>query len=256
MSKFSQFVETIRQLRGPNGCPWDQEQTHQTLKACLIEECYELAEAIDNDDTDNMAEELGDVLLQVVIHAVIAEETKRFSLDAIIQRVNQKMIDRHPHVFGDVKLETSKEVINKWDELKGKKNDIFSGIPTQLPALMKANKIQKKVAKQGFDWPTVLLVFDKLTEELKEVQTELEKPFLDKAKLTEEVGDVLFTAVNMCRKLSIDPEEALNLSNEKFKKRWQIVDQTAKTTDKQIPDMSLDELEQLWKVAKNKAMSL
>ena len=247
MTSLNKLIKTVETLRSPEGCPWDKEQTFSSLIPCILEECYELVDAIEKKDTENIIEECGDVLLQIIMIATIATETQLFSLDTIADTVNTKMIRRHPHVFGDKKLDTSDEVLNQWEAIKKKEHSstsIMDPLP-QLPALQKAEKIQKRAAKQGFDWNTSQEAFEKVTEELAEFQTELTKSANHQLR-EEEAGDLLFAIVNVLRKESINPETALRKANEKFIKRYQAME---KLND-EFGTLPLEEKEKLWKQAK------
>ena len=211
-----------------NGCPWDREQTHESIKNNLLEECYEVVEAIDEDDIDSLIEELGDVLLHVVFHATIGKEDGYFNINDIIESASKKMIYRHPHVFKDDNVETSEEVLVNWEELKKKEkeyktiSDEIDGIAKTLPALTKAHKVQKKVAKVGFDFEDVNEAATKVEEELKEVLDVYKSN--NREKIINEVGDLIFACVNVSRMLSVDEEEALNASIKKFSKRFSFIE--------------------------------
>jgi MazG family protein len=262
MSKsFDELMETMRKLRAPGGCPWDREQTHSSLAPYLLEECYETFEAIEKAEKENdkepLKEELGDVLLQVVFHSVIAEEKGDFTIDDIIKNITEKLILRHPHVFGDENLKTKSEVLQNWDRLKanerekrGKQNhdSVLESIPTSFPALLEALKITKQVAKVGFDWESVDQVFEKLQEEIKELKEAIEKD--EKSKIEEELGDLLFTVVNLARKLEVEPETALKRTNLKFRQRFQKVETELKKSGKRIEETELSEMDALWEKAK------
>ncbi|UOE94196.1 nucleoside triphosphate pyrophosphohydrolase [Alkalihalobacillus sp. LMS39] len=256
---FSKLRDVIRTLRGPNGCPWDKEQTHESLKRYLIEEAYEVLEAIDEQDDDHLVEELGDVLLQVMLHAQIGEDDGWFSVDDVIRTLTEKMIRRHPHVFDTVNVENTQQVVKNWDEIKkaekeasGKQEvtSILKDVPKGLPALMKANTIQKQAAKVGFDWNDVAPIWMKLQEELAEFFTEIKSN--DKNKMTKELGDVLFVIVNLARYYNIEAEEALQLTNEKFKKRFQLIEQELLQQGLDIKTVPLETLDDIWEKTKLK----
>lgn len=253
MNNIEKLIKTVEKLRAPDGCPWDREQTHSTLKRYLIEETYETIDAIDSNDPKSIMEELGDVLLQVVLHAQIASEAKSFTLDDIAKCINEKMISRHPHVFGDIKVKDTEEVLVNWEALKKKekpeRKDIFDGIPNSLPALLKANKVSKKVAKEGFDWENESDLWNAFEKELKEFK-EVAK-LKNKEKQIEELGDLLFMVVNLSRWYKIDPEETLNNGTKKFIKRYNKVKEKVSTEKKVIKDLSAEELNKIWDKVKS-----
>lgn len=248
--QFSYLVQIMRKLRSPEGCPWDQEQTHESLRPYLIEEAYEFIDAINLQDDDAMVEELGDVLLQVIFHAVVAEERYGFSLSEVIENLNEKLIRRHPHVFGTVSADSPDEVIQTWDAIKktegkGNKESILDDIPKSFPAVLMAFEQQKKAAKVGFDWDNVAGVLDKLKEEL----TELAEA-ANAAEREKELGDVLFTVVNVARFYKIDPETALLQTTCKFDRRFRHVEKRAKEHGRPMKDYGIDQLEIWWQEAK------
>lgn len=253
--QFSSFRHIIAELRGPNGCPWDKEQTHQSLKKYLIEECYELLEAIDKDDIDHIIEELGDVLLQVVLHAQIGEDEGMFSIDDVIKGVAEKMVRRHPHVFGQQSVTDSDEVLANWEEIKKKEKgtreeqSILDAVASSLPALSKAFHLQKKAAKVGFDWPSVEGAWDKVKEELKEFEDEIAVN-KDHSLIMKEFGDLLFAFVNVGRHYKIEPEEALSSTNVKFYDRFGYIEKMAIEQNRQLQNMSLEEMDHYWNEAK------
>ena len=240
-------------LRGENGCDWDKKQTHESLKKYVIEEAYELCQAIDNDDIDEMIEELGDILLQIIFHCQIGKEEGYFDLKEVVNGICTKLINRHPHVFNNVDLDMS-QFEKTWEELKrdekGETN-ITSGlkrIPSHLPALIKAEKIQHKAALIGFDWDDINDVFEKINEEYKELLDECKQGNIKYIK--EELGDLLFSIVNLARFLRIDSEEALNLTNQKFINRFEFMEQSASKLHIKLEDLTLDQMEELWQKAK------
>jgi len=239
-------------LRGPGGCPWDSEQTHESIRRNLLEEAYEAAEAIDNDDAELLLEELGDVLMQVLFHADIAEKSGRFDFDDIADATCKKLIRRHPHVFGDQKAENGEESLHFWEDIKReeKQHDSASeemrAVAISLPALWRAEKIQKKAAKQGFDWPDHSGALLALSAELRE----LEDAIASDGNIEEELGDLLFSAVNVARFFKIDPERALGLSSEKFISRYAGIEDAALISGRQLESMTLDEMEDLYKIVK------
>jgi MazG family protein len=250
-----QLVEIVAKLRGPGGCPWDIEQTHASLRASLIEEAYEVVEAINKDDHANLREELGDLLLQSVFHAQIANDAGRFNFDDVAREISTKLVRRHPHVFGDMHCTDAADVLRKWDDIKRaeKGSDTQSaldGISTGLPALMRAEKVQKKAARVGFDWATAEPVFVKVREELAEVEAEVEarNSKLEGAaqKIEDEIGDVLFAAVNLARKLQVDAEVALQRATDKFSTRFREVERLARERGLVLEKLSLAELDAIW----------
>lgn len=265
MSKnFDELINVMARLRAPGGCPWDAEQTYESLGQYLLEECYEAFDAIQEasatGDTANLREELGDVLLQVVFHSTIAAERGDFAIDEVVKGVSDKLILRHPHVFGEKKLETASDVLNNWDELKkaeraatGKvekeKNSILEDVPVHFPALLEGQKLTKKAAKVGFDWENTEQIFDKLTEET----DELKEAIKTDANKEEEIGDLLFVVLNLARKLNVDAETALKKTNRKFRTRFRHIEDSLKTNEKDINDATLEEMDALWNEAKKAA---
>ena len=246
------LVDVMRTLREPGGCPWDQEQTHASIRSNMIEEVYEYLEAVDADDTDGMREELGDVLMQIVFHARMAEEAGRFDLQDVIDEVVDKLIRRHPHVFGETKVAGSDEVLLNWEAIKmtekTERKHVLDGVTQGLPALLRSYKLQGKAAKVGFDWPDVQGVWDKVQEELGELQEALASG--DQAAAESELGDVLFALVNYARHYKIEPEVALNGTNNRFAKRFTHVESCVEASGKAWQDFSLEELDKFWDEAK------
>jgi len=244
------LIEIIEALREENGCPWDREQTHESIKKAIIEESYEVMDAIDKDDEEGIVEELGDVLLQVVFHSVLGKEEGRYDLGDIIEGICNKMIYRHPHVFGKDKVENTEEVLVNWDELKKKEKNLetttdeLKAVAMALPALIRAKKVQGKARKVGFDWDRVEDVALKVEEELKEVLDVYKSE--NRAMITEEVGDLLFACVNISRFLDVDPEEALNIATDKFIRRVSYIEEKARGKGLGLKDMSLEEMDILW----------
>ena len=244
--------EIVRILRAPGGCPWDAEQTHQSIRRNFLEEAYEAVEAIDEGSPEHLEEELGDVLLQVVMHARMEQEAGRFDLDGVADGICKKLIYRHPHVFGDVAVSGTGEVLSNWEALKRKEKgqatntDALEAVARALPALWRAEKVQKKARKAGFDWPDVSGALDKLSEELEELKTAA----AEGTNVAEELGDLLFSAVNAARFLKVDPEDALNGATDKFIGRFRKVEAQAAAQGKAMEDMSLEELDALWQRAK------
>lgn len=248
----SPLEDVVKTLRSPGGCPWDIVQTHKSLRRNLIEEVYEVIEAIDLEDKDLLCEELGDLLMQVVFHARMAEEAGLFSMQDVIDGITEKLIRRHPHVFGDISVKDADEVLTNWEAIKrAEKKDrksVLDGVPKDLPSLMAAYKLQHKAAKVGFDWPDVDPVWDKLHEEV----SELEEATVDGSpeRIEEELGDVLFTIVNLARFLKIDPEVALTAANRKFKRRFSYIEDKVKAKQQKWEQLTLLDLDDLWQEAK------
>ena len=254
---FSDLLHIMARLRAPDGCPWDKEQTHESILSCLIEEAYEFVDAVERKDTPNMREELGDLLLQVVFHAQMAREIQSFDLNGVIQELCEKLVRRHPHVFGEQRLEKSDEVLVQWDEIKKKEkgsaavveHGALGEMPKHLPALLKALKIQKRAAKTGFDWPDWKGPLAKIKEELGEFEVEVAKGNSEAA--VEELGDVLFSVVNLGRFLDVDPERALAQANAKFVSRFKAMEKLAEQRDVALKGMSLADMDALWNEVKN-----
>jgi tetrapyrrole methylase family protein / MazG family protein len=256
---FSKLREIISVLRGPEGCPWDKEQTHETLKRYLIEETYEVIEAIDKGDIDHLIEELGDVLLQVMLHAQIGEDEGYFSIADVIEGISEKMVRRHPHVFGSVEVENTDEVLQNWEEIKQQEKgeadpSVLTGVSYSLPNLIRAYELQKKAAKVGFDWQEILPALEKVKEELQEFEDELDVINGQSELAKKEFGDLLFAFVNVARFLKIHPEEALFETNEKFVRRFQFIEQQVAESGRKFEDFSLEELDQFWDEAKRKGL--
>ncbi|KEK22098.1 nucleoside triphosphate pyrophosphohydrolase [Bacillus gaemokensis] len=251
--QFDVLREIIAELRGPNGCPWDKKQTHQSLKKYLIEEAYEVLEAIDEEDDAHLIEELGDILLQVMLHAQIGEDEGWFSVDDVIRTLSEKMVRRHPHVFGDTNVDNAEEVVSNWEEIKRQekgnvRESVLAGIPKSLPQLMRANELQKKAGKVGFDWVDVQPMLDKAIEEWEEFQREVVK--MDKEKMLGEFGDLLFAFVNIARHYKLNPEEALHKTNEKFMSRFLYMEAKVAGMNKEMQELTLEQLDVLWEEAK------
>lgn len=248
------LISIVALLRAPGGCPWDAEQTHQSIKKNFIEETYEVVEAINKDNPDMLREELGDILLQVALHTQMEEEKGSFTFDDVADDIVKKLVVRHPHVFGDKTASNVAEALNSWDAVKlktkGQKTQTESmlSVPRELPALMRAQKVQKKAAKVGFDWDDVGGAFDKMYEELDELKIAMAQD--DASHIEEEMGDVFFTAVNIARFLKLDSEEALTGATDKFVTRFQKVEQMAAEQGIDMKSASLEKLDELWAVAK------
>jgi nucleoside triphosphate diphosphatase len=287
--RFERAVAIMERLRAPGGCPWDREQTFDSIKPYTLEETYEVLEAIDNRDWGELAGELGDLLLQVLFYAEMAKEQSSFSIDDVLDRLSSKLINRHPHVFGDVKAETSAEVKRNWEALKveekkkrqnaevtaapasGAAHSILAGVSSAMPSLLEAHKLSSRAAQAGFDWPDIEGLFDKLREETDELREQLEDfpapgprppgrgvagsgridlPERLHARLEDEVGDLFFVVVNLARYLSVDPESALRKTNRKFKRRFQWMEDRLKESGRSAENASVDELESLWQQSK------
>jgi MazG family protein len=255
------LVDLVERLRGENGCPWDKEQTRESLKPMLIEEAYEVLDALDGASPTELKEELGDLLFQVVFHAQIAQEKGEFHLADIIDRLHDKMVRRHPHVFGGADLKTSQDVLKNWEDIKaaekgvssssepGSPKSLLDGIPSKLPALHTAYQMTAKASRVGFDWPRLEDIIAKLHEESAELLEARGRE--DEDKIADEIGDLLFVAVNIARFLGIDPETALRRSNKKFDRRFRQVESAIKSQGREMRDASLAEMDALWEKAKS-----
>ena len=274
--EFDEFVDTIAALRAPGGCPWDREQTHESIAKNMIEEAYEAVDAIEAGDTVHLREELGDVLLQVELQSQIAADAGEFTIDDVCRDVNEKMIRRHPHVFGSAKAQSAGDVLELWDSVKLAEKDavdgravdggkdregLLDGIPTGFPALMQAQKISRKAVSAGFEWDTLEDVWGKVDEEIAELRDAFASaPKTDKGKVTEgakaevelEFGDVLFTLVNVARKMGVDAESALRASSAKFRRRWAFIEGAAWAQNRKVEELSMDEMQALWDEAKER----
>ena len=286
--RFERAVQIMARLRAPDGCPWDREQTFDTIKPYTLEETYEVLEAIDNRDWHELTGELGDLLLQVLFYSQMAREEGHFAIDDVLDRLSNKLVDRHPHVFGDVKADTPAEVLRNWEALKaeekkkrldaggGKKAEntddaqsVLAGVSSKMPALLEAHKLSSRAAHVGFDWPEIEGLFEKLAEETAELREELKaapikgpsgtgiagsgKPQVApelRARMEDEVGDLFFVLVNIARYLSLDPESALKKTNRKFKRRFQWMEERLRGSGRGPQQASMNELEELWQQAK------
>jgi len=288
--RFERAVSIMARLRAPGGCPWDREQTFDSIKPYTLEETYEVLEAIDNRDWHELTGELGDLLLQVLFYSEMAKEQGSFSIDDVLDRLSNKLIDRHPHVFGDVKAETPSDVLRNWEALKAEEKkkrleagggktattdlhpqSVLAGVSTAMPALLEAHKLSSRAAHVGFDWPNIEGLFEKLAEETTELQQQLKdfpKPGPEpaergvagsgrlqmsddlRARLEGELGDLFFVLVNIARYLSLDPESALKKTNRKFKRRFQWMEEQLRASGRTPKDTSMEELESLWQQAK------
>ena len=251
---FDRLVDVVAMLRSDNGCPWDLAQTHESLKADLIEEAYELIEAIDAKVPKKICDELGDLLMQVMLHSQIATDRNEFSVDEVIENLTEKLVRRHPHVFGSVVATDENEVLENWEEIKrgeeGNKDrkSSLDGIPHSLPSLQRAEKIQKKASRAGFDWDTTEDVLPKLQEEIDEIEESIRND--DITEIEMEIGDLLFSVVNLCRFLNVQPEEALRKSTRKFVDRFQRMETALERTNKKFKDYDLSTLDQIWEQVK------
>ena len=248
---FSTLVEVITRLRGPEGCPWDRKQTHTSLRECLLEECYEVLEALDDGDTGRLSVELGDLLMQVVLHSQIASEAGEFELGDVISSINKKLIHRHPHIFGSVEVRDADEVLVNWEALKKeerqKDTSMLDGVPKQMPSLAYSQEIQSRVARVGFDWDSDQGVIDKLAEEVAEY-----KQAKDKEQKAAEFGDMLFTLANVARRQGIDLEAALRQSNSRFYGRFACMEELCRQRGIDFAKLSFEEQNKLWEEAKKK----
>jgi MazG family protein len=285
--RFERAVAIMARLRAPGGCPWDREQTFDTIKQYTLEETYEVLEAIENRDWDELTGELGDLLLQVLFYAEMAREDGHFSVDDVLDRLSTKLVRRHPHVFGEVKAETSAQVLRNWEAIKQqerqqrepvrqaedeKPKSILDGVSSAMPALLEGLKLSNKAAHVGFDWPNIEALFDKLKEEIEELRHEVNQipppgpvpigcgiagargellPEELKARLEDEVGDLLFVLVNVARYLNVDPESSLRKTNRKFRRRFRYVEEALRKAGKTPEEASLDEMEAHWQTSKN-----
>jgi MazG family protein len=291
--RFERAVEIMHRLRAPGGCPWDREQTFDSIKPFTLEETYEVLEAIDNRDWDELTGELGDLLLQVLFYAEMAMEEGRFAIDDVLERLSNKLVNRHPHVFGDVEAKTSADVLLNWEAIKAqekkkrleergkaaaaaveqaKPESVLAGVSNAMPALMEAFKLSSRAAHVGFEWPEIGGLFDKLTEETQELKKELAQlpdpnlkppqrgvassgkqqvPEELRARMEDEVGDLLFVLVNIARYLSLDPESALRKTNRKFRRRFQSVEAGLHARGKKPAESTLEEMEELWQLSKH-----
>jgi ATP diphosphatase len=286
--KFERAVSIMARLRGPGGCPWDREQTFDSIKPYTLEEAYEVLEAIDNRDWDELRGELGDLLLQVLFYSQMAQEDSKFSIDDVLDRLSDKLVHRHPHVFGDVTAETSADVLRNWEAIKAQEKrkkleagggkapeaaapeSVLAGVSSAMPALLEAHKLSSRAAHVGFDWPEIGGLFEKLKEESAELKEELRrlpspvrpaargvagsgKPQVSEElrhRLEEEVGDMFFVLVNIARYLALDPESALKKTNRKFKRRFQWMEEQLRAGGRTPQQATMDELETLWQQAK------
>ena len=257
MSEFERLVDIMARLRAPDGCPWDREQTHETLKPYLIEEAYEVLDAINEDNPEELTGELGDVLLQVVFHAQVARESGHFEIEDVARAISDKLVRRHPHVFGDVEAKDSEEVLANWEQIKqeerqkkGQENpSLLDGIPRHLPALQRAERIQKKAARVGFDWEHTEQIAVKAREEVEEFIEVLASE--DRDKMLDELGDVLFSIVNLARFVGLPPEDALTRTNTKFIQRFNYIENELRKRGTSPKASTLEEMDELWEQSKS-----
>jgi len=253
LEEFARFMDIIARLRAPDGCPWDRKQTHGTLKEYLMQESYEVLEALDEEDTGKLRVELGDLMLQILLHTQIAAESGEFEMKDVLHNVNEKMVRRHPHVFGNVNVASAEEVSHNWEvikkaERKGEEKadaSILDGVPRQMPALSYSQEIQRRVAQVGFDWENIDGVIEKLYEEVKELNKSE-----NLAEKTEEFGDLFFTLVNIARRMGVDPESSLRQANQKFYKRFSYMEKLCRERNLEFKNLSFDEMNGLWEEAK------
>lgn len=255
MENLEKLIETVRILRSENGCQWDREQTHQTLKPNMLEEAYEAVDAIDNNDMKHLREELGDVLLQVVLHSQIASEEKAFNIEDVAKELNEKLIRRHPHVFGNTEVSSTQEILDNWEKIKKQekthRTSLMDGISKAQSALMSAQKISKKAVKVGFEWPNEETLYQCVFSEIKEFQDACKSQ--DRDHIEEEMGDIFFAMVNLARWNKLDAEQALLKANKKFIKRFKTMEELA---TKPLEEYSFEEFDALWKQAKKSLQSL
>ena len=248
LDNLATLVDIIARLRGPQGCPWDREQTHLSLKPNLVEECYEVMEAIDQGDSRKLSEELGDLLMQIVLHAQIAAEWGNFDIKEVLRKINAKLIHRHPHIFGEAKVKDAQEVVLSWEALKKEErggSSLLSGLPKGMPALAYSQAVQRRAARVGFDWKEISEITEKLVEEVQELQQTT-----NHEQRTQEFGDLLFTLANIARRLDVDLEEALRLANERFYGRFSYMEEICRQRGISLDSLSLEEQDKLWQEAK------
>ena len=249
LSQFATLVDIIAKLRAPDGCPWDRKQTHTSLRENLLEECYEVLEALDEADAEKLCAELGDLLMQIVFHAQIAAEAGEFEVGDVIKGINSKLVHRHPHIFGSLKVKDAEEVVLNWEALKREEREagtsILDGVPKQLPALGYSQSVQRRVAGVGFDWEDVDGVIDKLAEEVSEL-----KQASSQAQRANEFGDLLFTLANIARRMDVDLETALRETNQRFSRRFTYMEELCHQRGKNLGELSFDEQNALWEEAK------
>ena len=254
LSKFDALVEIIARLRAPDGCPWDKEQTHATLRGNLLSECYEVLEALDDEDSARLCEELGDLLLQITLHAQIARDSGEFEIDDVIKGIATKIVRRHPHIFGSTKVKDAEEVMHNWEELKREEREegasMLEGVPKSMPALAYAYEISRRAVRVGFEWEDIGGVIDKLAEEIREI-----KDSASREEKEQEFGDLLFTLVNVARWEGIDAEAALREANRKFYKRFAYMEELCRQRGLAFSELSFEEKNALWEEAKRGAQA-
>ena len=255
--RFGELVQIMARLRGENGCPWDREQTHASIKPYLLEETYEVLESIDENDPAKLEEELGDLALQVVFHAQMADEAGLFTIADVLRGINEKLRRRHPHIFGDVKADTAQEVLFNWEQIKKLEREkaqgrasLLDGVPRELPALLRAHRLQEKASRVGFDWNEARQVFQKVEEELAELQAAIESEQPD--RMEAELGDLLFSLVNLGRFIAVNPEDALRKTIARFIARFQYIEEELARRGKAPGQVTLEEMDALWAEAKAK----
>jgi len=253
--KFAELVKIMARLRGENGCPWDREQTSESIKPYLVEETYEVLEAIDEQDPAKLKEELGDLMLQIVFHAQMAEETAAFTVSDVLAAINDKLVRRHPHVFGDVKADTAQEVLFNWEQIKQTERrrdkgqaSLLDGVPREMPALLRAHRLQEKASRVGFDWNEAQEVFRKVEEELGELRAAMQGQAAERVEA--ELGDLLFALVNLSRFLAVNPEEALRKTIARFIARFRYIEEELARRGRSLRQASLEEMDALWAEAK------
>jgi tetrapyrrole methylase family protein/MazG family protein len=253
---FEQLVQVMAALRGPKGCPWDKAQTHESIKRNTIEEAYEVASAIEESNYEKLKEELGDLLLQVIFHSQMASEANRFNIADVVRDLVGKLIERHPHVFGERRVETPEQALAQWESIKAsehqKAGSLMDGLAWALPSLMLAHHAQKRAAQVGFDWNDPIPALQKLKEEISEVESVLRNERENKAKLEDEIGDLLFAAVNVARLSGVDAEMALRKATRKFVTRFKAIEETARRQGKNLNEMSLEEMDTIWEIVKER----
>jgi len=251
---FEKLVEIIARLRSEDGCPWDRQQTHESLKGNLLEETYEVMDAIDARDMNELRAELGDLMMQIVFHARLADERGDFDIKDAIESIAEKLLRRHPHVFGEAEVASAEEVLHRWEEIKAgekgfeKRVSVLDGVPKTLPALARAMEMSKRAVKAGFEWPNLDAVVEKLQEEVGELKDELRQG--DRERIAEEIGDVLFTIVNVARWMKVDPEDALRAMTKRFADRFKRIEEAARAGGRPLQEMTLQEMDAVWDRAK------
>ena len=253
--KFAELVQIMARLRGQNGCPWDREQTSESIKPYLVEETYEVLEAIDEEDSEKLKEELGDLMLQIVFHARMAEESGAFTVSHVLTAISDKLVRRHPHVFGDVKAETAQEVLFNWEQIKQTERrhekgqaSLLDGVPREMPALLRAHRLQEKASRVGFDWNEAQEVLRKVEEELGELKAAMRDQAVERVEA--ELGDLLFALVNLSRFLAVNPEEALRKTIARFIARFRYIEEELARRGRSLRQASLEEMDALWAEAK------